>query len=44
VAWRDYLEVAAVERGDVAEIQPFGKSEGACVSHPEPQRWPGRTA
>jgi hypothetical protein len=38
MAWRDYLEVPAVERGDFAKIEPFGKSDDACVNHLEPQR------
>ena len=37
-AWRDYLEVAAVERGDFMQIEPFGKGDDAGIDRLEPQR------
>jgi hypothetical protein len=38
VAWCDYLEVAAVERGVFAQIEPFGKGDDAGVDYLEAQR------
>lgn len=31
MAWRDYLDHGG-QRGDFAEIEPFGKSDDACVN------------
>jgi hypothetical protein len=38
MAWRDYLEVPAVQGGDLVQVEPFGERYHAGIHGLEPQR------